>query len=68
MYNFKGFTQKANTALNLSISCAQELGHTYIGTEHLLLGLLKEGSGVAAVVMNECGMMKSHSRIILQIW
>lgn len=56
MYNFKGFTQKANTALNLSISCAQELGHTYIGTEHLLLGLLKEGSGVAAVVMNECGL------------
>ena len=56
MYNFKGFTQKANTALNLALSCAQELGHTYIGTEHLLLGLLKEGSGVAAVVMGECGL------------
>ncbi|MBR3972067.1 MAG: hypothetical protein IKJ83_04220, partial [Ruminococcus sp.] len=39
MYNFKGFTQKANVALNLAIDYAGELGHTYIGTEHLLLGL-----------------------------
>ncbi|MDO4748302.1 MAG: ATP-dependent Clp protease ATP-binding subunit [Eubacteriales bacterium] len=56
MYNFKGFTQKANEALNLAITSAQELGHTYVGTEHILLGLLREGSGVAAVVMNECGL------------
>lgn len=64
MYNFKGFTQKANTALNLAVTSAQELGHTYIGTEHILLGLLKEGTGVAAVVMNECGldetMLENH--------
>ncbi|MBQ4129006.1 MAG: ATP-dependent Clp protease ATP-binding subunit [Ruminococcus sp.] len=56
MFNFKGFTQKANTALNLAVSCAQELGHTYVGTEHILLGLIKEGTGVAAVVMSECGL------------
>ena len=56
MYNFKGFTQKANTALNLAIEGAQELGHTYIGTEHLLLGLLRENTGVAAVVLSECGL------------
>ncbi len=56
MYNFKGFTEKANTALNLALSSAQELGHTYVGTEHILLGLVKEGSGVASVVLSECGL------------
>ena len=39
MYNFKGFTQKANDALNGAIKVASELGHTYVGTEHLLLAL-----------------------------
>ena len=51
MYRFKRFTEKANTALNLAIEAAQEWGHTYVGTEHMLLGLLREGSGVAAVVL-----------------
>ena len=45
MYKFTGFTQKANTALNAAIEYAENLGHTYIGSEHLLLGLLSsEGS------------------------
>jgi ATP-dependent Clp protease ATP-binding subunit ClpC len=56
MYRFKGFTEKANTALNLAIEAAQELGHTYIGTEHLVLGLLREGTGVAASVMSARGV------------
>ncbi len=56
MYNFKGFTQKANTALNLALTSAQEFGHTYVGTEHILLGLVRENTGVAAVVLNECGL------------
>lgn len=56
MYNFKGFTQKANDAMNLSIDCAAEMGHTYIGTEHLLLGLLEEQTGVAAATLTECGL------------
>ena len=55
-YVFKGFTEKANTALNLAITSAEELGHTYIGTEHLLLGLLKEGTGVAATVLIAHGL------------
>ena len=55
MYSFKGFTQKANEAMNLAINSAAELGHTYIGTEHLLLGLLEEQTGVAAATLNECG-------------
>ena len=56
MYRFKGFTEKANTALNLAIESAQQLGHTYIGTEHILIGLLKEGTGVAAQVLNDNGV------------
>lgn len=56
MYRFNGFTEKANNALNLSISSAEEMGHTYIGSEHILLGLLKEGSGVASVILEELGV------------
>lgn len=56
MYSFKGFTQKANEALNIAISEASKFGHTYIGTEHVLLGLLKEDTGVAAATLQECGL------------
>lgn len=42
MYKFTGFTEKANRALNSAIEGAEDLGHTYIGSEHLLIGLLKE--------------------------
>lgn len=56
MYRFKRFTEKANTALNLAVDAAREMGHTYIGTEHILLGLLREGSGVAAVVLGARGI------------
>ena len=52
-YNFSGFTPKANEALNLAINSAKILGHTYVGTEHILLGLLKEGSGVAAIILSK---------------
>ena len=55
-YNFDGFTSKANEALNKAISCAERLGHTYVGSEHLLLGLLSIGSGVAAAVLNKNGV------------
>ena len=53
MYRFKRFTDKANTALNMAVEAAREMGHTYVGTEHLLLGLLREGSGVAAVIQSD---------------
>lgn len=53
MYRFNGFTEKANNALNLAIEAAENLGHTYIGSEHIVLGLLKEGTGVAATVLNK---------------
>ena len=51
-YNFTGFTTKANEALNSAISMAESLGHTYVGSEHLLLGLLKLESGVAFAVLS----------------
>ncbi|MBQ8001507.1 MAG: ATP-dependent Clp protease ATP-binding subunit [Ruminococcus sp.] len=56
MYHFKGFTKKANEALNIAIEEAGKMGHTYIGTEHLLLSLVEEGTGVAATVLAECGL------------
>lgn len=56
MYQFNGFTEKANKALNLSIECAGEFGHDYIGSEHILLGLLKESTGVAAAVLTKLGV------------
>ncbi len=56
MYHFKGFTKKANDALNIAIEEAGNMGHTYIGTEHVLLSLVEEGTGVAATVLSECGL------------
>ena len=56
MYRFNGFTEKANKALNLAVESAESLGHTYIGSEHMILGLLKEGSGVAAEVLTKLGV------------
>ena len=53
MYRFNGFTEKANNALNLAIESAENMGHTYIGSEHIILGLLKEETGVAATVLNK---------------
>ncbi len=50
------FTQKAQNALNFAVQTAAEMGHTYIGSEHLLLGLLREGSGVAAHFLTERGV------------
>lgn len=51
-YRFSGFSEKADTALNLAITVAGEMGHTYVGTEHLLLGLLGDPMSVAGVVLS----------------
>ena len=56
MYKFNGFTDKANEALNLAIETAQDFGHTYIGSEHLLIGLLREDSGTAAQILADKGI------------
>ena len=56
MYRFNSFTGKANEVLNLAIKAAGEYGHNYVGSEHILIGLLKEGTGVAANVLDEKGI------------
>ena len=50
------FTERAKKALNLAYSAAAELGHSYIGSEHILLGLSREGGGIAAKVLREAGL------------
>ena len=54
MFKFQGFTEKANNALNLAVQSAERFGHSYVGTEHVLLGLLQEGSGVAYTALSNC--------------
>lgn len=56
MYKFNGFTDVAAKALNDAINSASYLGHTYIGSEHILLGLLKEPMGIAYNVLTEFGI------------
>lgn len=66
MYKFNGFTEKANNALNLAIESAQKFGHTYIGSEHILIGLLKEGSGLAYTVLNGRGITQETIEDMLE--
>lgn len=52
----KSYTQQAKKVLELTTKAAKSMHHNYIGTEHLLVGLLKEGNGVAACVLMEAGV------------
>lgn len=52
MYKFTGFTDSANTALNFAVESAENMGHTYIGSEHVLLGLLSDSKMVSATILN----------------
>ncbi len=61
MYN-RRFTEEASKALELSVQAAKELGHAYIGSEHLLLGLLREGGSVAAKVLENNGVTEDAVR------
>ena len=56
------FTPRAKKVLELALREAQQLGHDYIGTEHLLLGLIREGSGVAAQVLVRLGADLNRTR------
>jgi ATP-dependent Clp protease ATP-binding subunit ClpC len=49
------FTPRAKKVLEMSLREAMNLGHDYIGTEHILLGIVREGQGVAAQVLNDMG-------------
>ena len=56
------FTPRAKRVLELAIEEARLLGHNYVGTEHLLLGLIREGEGVAAQVLAELGVDRKRVR------
>jgi ATP-dependent Clp protease ATP-binding subunit ClpC len=57
-----GLTPRAKRVIELAIDEARHLGHNYIGTEHLLLGLLREGDGVAAGVLDSLGVTLERTR------
>ena len=57
---FSRFTQKSKKVIELSLECAREFGHNRVDSEHLLLGLSKEGEGVAARVLLKLGMTPKY--------
>jgi ATP-dependent Clp protease ATP-binding subunit ClpC len=59
---FERFTDRARRAMTLANQEAQRLGHDHIGTEHLLLGLLKEGNGTGAIVLKNHGVDLAKAR------
>ena len=59
---FERFTDRAKRAMVLAQKQAHSLNHAYIGTEHILLGLLEEGEGIAAQVLNEKGITLEKAR------
>ncbi|MBQ1419562.1 MAG: ATP-dependent Clp protease ATP-binding subunit [Aeriscardovia sp.] len=59
---FERFTDRAKRVMILAQKQAHSLNHTYIGTEHILLGLLEEGEGIAAHVLNEKGITLEKAR------
>ena len=56
------YTPRAKKVIELSMDEARKLGHTYIGTEHILLGLIREGEGVAARVLNNLGVSLNKAK------
>jgi ATP-dependent Clp protease ATP-binding subunit ClpC len=56
------YTTRAKAALELAMSEARELGQSYVGSEHLLLGLLREGKGIAAQVLQDAGLTLATAR------
>ncbi|MEZ0536193.1 ATP-dependent Clp protease ATP-binding subunit [Caldicellulosiruptoraceae bacterium PP1] len=63
---FQGrFTERAEKAIMLAQQSAAELGHNYVGTEHILLGLIREGGGIAARVLNSQGV--TEDKVIEEI-
>ncbi|HEY5004972.1 MAG TPA: Clp protease N-terminal domain-containing protein, partial [Ktedonobacteraceae bacterium] len=68
---FDKFTERARKVLNLAQEEAQRLMHNSIGTEHILLGLIREGQGVAAHVLTQMGadlqgLRKATTQIVAQ--
>ncbi len=66
MYRFDKFTEKANLALNYALEAAQEMGHTYVGSEHILLGLVKEGSNLSNSVFQKFNITEEKVRELIE--
>ena len=60
---FNKFTERARKVILLAKQEAKRFNHDYIGTEHVLLGLLREGEGVAAAVLQSLGMNLNNIRL-----
>ncbi|MGN0527042.1 MAG: Clp protease N-terminal domain-containing protein, partial [Acutalibacteraceae bacterium] len=68
MYKFTGFTSSANSALNYAVETSENMGHTYIGSEHLLLGLLSDSKMVSAsILMNKKVTLKKAEEQVKSI-
>lgn len=66
MYKFTGFNEKANKALNSAVETAENLGHTFIGSEHLLLGILKVDNTIATSILNERAIRFQNVELIVE--
>ena len=64
-YNFNGFTENASNAINFAIITAENFGHTYVGSEHLLIGLLN-ADGVAKTVLEQNGVLLKDVEKLLE--
>ena len=69
MSMFGRFTERALRVISFSQQMAQQLGHNYVGTEHLLLGIIKEEEGIAAKALKNLGieMEQVQERIIQSV-
>lgn len=63
---FERFTDRARRVVVIAQEAARDLNHSYIGTEHLLLGLLREGGGVAAQALSDLSVLESDIEIVLK--
>jgi len=60
-YDLKPYTSKAKKAIDLAARISKKMNYSYVGTEHILAGLIKEGTGVAAAILTAC-----HDLILCQ--
>src|SRR5690242_1857902 len=66
MYPLERFTERAKKVLALAQQEAEQAGHSYIGTEHLLLALIREGSGLAARALGTLGVELDRTRAAIE--
>ncbi len=65
-FDAENYTKKCRETLKYAVNCAESLGHTYIGSEHILLGILKEGTSTAAMILsqNKVDYKKAESVVV----